>query len=357
MSTANNKSGSYLWITATLIAASMEPIIAKMGYAVHCTPLQLLCLKSIVGALVIWPLTRQSCWVGVDGLKRILPVALLLLSTSTLCLCSLQYIKASLLITIVTVTPAAVALANQALGRDLLGAKFWMGFALCATGLSLTAGAEFGQVHVLGIVLAFLAVASSTTYRVLLEKLTSTYKPAVVSTYIFLINGLCLLPILPFIGPSLPPQIVLSGLWLGVAAAVANVAFLYAISILGSTRVSIMTMLERPIIITLAALVLKEALSPWQIAGIILVIVGVQLAKVTRKVQSNSAQVAHVLLEPNKAEAARHEKKSQEHASQEHQHVLPLIHLAEPQTELLGAYIGAATRADESSSADTQSKR
>jgi len=340
MSTAKTKSGSAFWITATLIAASMEPIIAKMGYAVHCTPLQLLCLKSIVGALVIWPLTRQRTWVGIDGLKRILPVALLLLSTSTLSLCALQYIKASLLITIVTVTPAAVALVNQALGRDLLGVKFWMGFALCATGLSLTAGAEFGQVHILGITLAFLAVASSTTYRVLLEKLTSTYKPAVVSTYIFLINGLCLLPVLPFIGPTLPAQIVASGLWLGVAAAIANVAFLYAISILGSTRVSIMTMLERPIIIALAAIVLKEVLSPWQIAGIVLVIAGVQLAKVKRKAPANLPDAAKVIEKTIEA-------------------VTPLAAapLPEPQLELLGAGLGSGTRIDDSCKADNISSR
>lgn len=284
MSTANAKASSYLWITACLVGASVEPIIAKIGYASHCTPLQLLCLKSIVGALVIWPLTRQRTWIGMEGLKKILPVAFLLLSTGTLSLCALQYIKASLLITIVTVTPAAVALVNQALGRDILGVKFWIGFAMCASGLCLTAGSEFGQVNMLGIALALGAVATSTTYRVLLEQVTSIYKPAVVSTYLFLINGLCLLPVLPFIAPSLPPHIVLSGLWLGIAAAVANVGFLYAISLLGSTRVSIIAMLERPLIIALAAVVLKEFLSVWQIAGIVMVIVGVQLAKVKRKV-------------------------------------------------------------------------
>lgn len=283
MSTAKPRVGSYFWITATLFAASIEPIIAKMGYAAHCTPFQLLCLKSIVGALVILPLTRQSLALCRATVFKILPVALLLLCTSCLTLSSLQHIKASMLITIVTVTPAAVALVNQALGRDLLGPKFWIGFFMCAGGLSLTAGSELGSANWLGIVLALAAVASSTTYRVLLEKLTKEIKPAIVSAYIFLINGFCMLPLLPFIAPGLTPQIIASGLWLGLAAALANVAFLYAISQLGSTRVSIITMLERPIVICIAAFVLKELLSPLQIAGIILVIAGVQVAKVKRK--------------------------------------------------------------------------
>lgn len=280
----SSSSAGTFWILATLIGASIEPIIVKFGYAANCSPWQLLCIKSIVSALVIWPITRQKTWVGLSGLLQILPVASLLLCTGTLVLLSLQYIQASMLITIVTVTPAAVALVNQALGRDILGPKFWIGFCMCAAGILLTTG-NYGALHPLGIALAFAAVLSSTTYRVLLEKVTRIHKPAVVSTYIFLINGICLLPVLPFIAPGLPTNILASGVWLGIAAAVANVSFLYAISILGSTRVSIITMLERPIVIGIAAVVLKECLSPLQIAGIILVIAGVQLAKVKRKQQ------------------------------------------------------------------------
>jgi drug/metabolite transporter (DMT)-like permease len=274
---------SYLWLPATLIAASIEPIIVKLGYADHCSPFQLLWLKSMVGAMVICPLTRQYRWIGIAGFLKILPVALLLLCTGALTLSSLQYIQASSLITIMTVTPAAVALVNQALGRDILEMKFWIGFFMCAAGLFLTTRTEFVGLHIAGLMLAFAAVLSSTSYRVLLEKVTQTYKPALVSTYIFLINGLCLLPFYPMLATNLSPNIIARGLWLGVAAAIANVAFLYAISLLGSTRVSIITMLERPIVIVIAALVLKDTLSIIQICGIILVFVGVQLAKVRRK--------------------------------------------------------------------------
>jgi drug/metabolite transporter (DMT)-like permease len=271
-----------LWILATLLAASIEPVIVKFGYAANCSPWQLLCLKSIVGAIIIWPLTRQRTWVGLRGLLQIFPVAALLLCTGTLMLLSLQYLQASMLITIVAVTPAAVALINQALGRDILGPKFWAGFIMCAGGIYLTTG-DIGKLHLLGVGLAFAAVISSTTYRVLLERVTRIHKPAVVSTYIFLLNGLCVLPFVPTHAANLPPNILASGVWLGIAAAVANVSFLYAISILGSTRVSIITMLERPIVICIAALLLKEQLTPLQIIGIVIVIAGVQLAKVKRK--------------------------------------------------------------------------
>ncbi|MBX9686605.1 MAG: DMT family transporter [Candidatus Obscuribacterales bacterium] len=293
MSTAKEQSGNYFWITATLLAASIEPIIAKIGYAANCTPLQLLCLKSIVGALVIYPLTRKESWLAASELKTIIPAALLLLCTSTLSLSALQFIPASLLITILTVTPAVVALVNQALGRDTLSKKFWLGFFTCVLGLLFTLKSEFAGIHALGIGLALAAVCSSSTYRVLMERITSCYKPAIVSRYIFLINGACSLSLVPFVFQNgLPGNLLLSGLWLGTAAAVANLAFLYAISILGATRVSIISMLERPIVILIAAIVLKEALSPAQILGIILVFSGVQIAKVKRNQKTQEAKVA-----------------------------------------------------------------
>lgn len=294
MSTAKVSASAYFWITATLIAASLEPVIVKLGYANNCTPWQLLCLKSIVGAVLIWPLARQRCWVGIDGLRSIMAPALLLLCTSTMMLLSLQFLQASLLITIMTATPAAVAIVNQALGRDILGMKFWSGFLLAAGGLWLSlGGADLGKFHATGIILAFLAVASSCTYRVILEKTTRAYKPALVSTYIFSIHGLLSLPLTLFVfHGGISSSLLAMGAFLGLAAAMANVAFLYAISLLGSTRVSIITMLQRPLVIALTAIILKEELSLAQIAGIVLVVIGVQLAEVKRKKESVDTDTA-----------------------------------------------------------------
>jgi multidrug transporter EmrE-like cation transporter len=48
---------------------------------------------------------------------------------------------------------------------------------------------------------------------------------------------------------------------------------------------SVIGLLQRPLVILCAALILKEPLSAVQIAGIILVIVGIQMAKVTKRTQ------------------------------------------------------------------------
>lgn len=303
MSTDKAPLSTYIWLGACLVAASIEPIVVKLGYAANCSPWQLLALKSLVGALVILPLSRKLEWVGLPGLKQILPLAFLLLSTGSLMLFSLQYIKASLLITIMTVTPAAVAVINQFLGRDILGPKFWFGFALAACGLRLSLPDELGALHFAGVASAFLAVASSCTYRVLLERKTKLYKPALISSYIFIINGIALLPLFFMPGlsfASASPFLLASGVWLGLAAALANLAFLYAISILGSTRVSIITMLQRPIVIALSAIVLEESLSICQILGISMVIIGVQMAEVKRKTIQQNTVSAEITTEAEK---------------------------------------------------------
>ncbi len=299
MSITKHSIASYFWVITALFASNIDPILVKLGYMSTCTPWQLLCLKHLGGALVICLLTRKARWVGFQVLmKEMLPAALLLLLTSTLTLLSLQYIGASLLLTILTITPAAVALTNKILGRDILGWKFWLGFFLCAAGLWLTLGYDFVSFHFLGIILALGAVISSTTYRVLQENLTVRHSPSLVSTYIFIINGICMLPLFPGLVGSITMSAVSIGSVLGLTAALANLAFLWAISLLGSTRVSIIGMLQRPLVIGFSALVLRESLGFWQIVGTVLVLVGIQIAKVRRKTDTMQRILRRSLLEP-----------------------------------------------------------
>lgn len=115
-----------------------------------------------------------------------------------------------------------------------------------------------------------------------MEDLTARHPPLLVSTWIFLINAtLVSLLVLPWIWP-VPAQALGIGAWIGFTGALANVAFVSALHLLGATRISIFTMLQRPIIIVIAALVLHEPLGALQIVGIVAVIAGVQLAKVQR---------------------------------------------------------------------------
>jgi len=281
------------WVTLALISSSLEPILVKIGYERHATAFQFLYIKSIVGGLFIIPLTREFRWIGLKGIAKFIYITVLFIVTTFLVLVALEHLSAVMVITIITTTPAIVALLNQWKRNEVLGARFWVGFFLCLTGILLTLELNrFSNLIIdsMGITCAFASVFASALYRTRMDDLTKEFTPRTASTYIFVMNALCaLLLFTPWIG-SVPPQVLPLGIVIGCAAAVANVAFLISLYLLGSTRISIISIIQRPLVITAAALILKERLTLLQIAGILLVLGGIQLAAVKKEPLNETAR-------------------------------------------------------------------
>jgi drug/metabolite transporter (DMT)-like permease len=252
-------------------------------------------VKNLVGSFIFIIITIFNYFIlkkfRLLKLKEILEiskVAFLLLFTTSMTIVSLKFIPAIIMLTIYATTPLFVALANSLIKKtEKIDIKFFIGFVLALIGVSLTIGLyKFsllnlkGSSNLLGIFLAFLGVLSSTTYRTTLDYLTNKYTPFVVSNYIFLINGIFIfLFVFPFVFKDLQLWSILVGIYGGIAGSIANIAFLYALNILGSTNVSLLNMLNQPTVILLSAIILKENLSLYQIVGIVLTIVGINIAK------------------------------------------------------------------------------
>jgi drug/metabolite transporter (DMT)-like permease len=273
------------WITLALAAASLEPILIKFGYRDRIEPAQLIILKNITAVLVMLPLAGKLKLIGKSGFKRMIVPGFLLFTTNLMVFVALQQLQVVLLITIVTTTPALVAFVNHRMGREVAGAKFWLGAILCFFGVVCTLDYRDITVNYAGVLCACVSALSSTFYRVQMEDLTREYSPTACSLITFLVQaGLTLLAI-PFVGQgAVSPQAYGLGLWLGISTIIANIAFLSALNMVGSTRISILTMLQRPLIIIIAAVTLKEQITVGQVTGIILVMVGVHLAQVKRGV-------------------------------------------------------------------------
>ena len=118
-----------------LMAVSIEPIIVKLGYKAQASTFQLMVLRTLVGGVLVLPFTRTFKWEGIKPFKELSLVSFLFIITNVLVFMSLHHLTAVTVITITTTTPAFVALVNQSRGRDILGAKFWLGFALCFFGV------------------------------------------------------------------------------------------------------------------------------------------------------------------------------------------------------------------------------
>lgn len=270
------------WVLAALLGASLEPILVKLGYRAEATAWQLLALKNLVAAAVIVPLARAPKWPGLPGVLRIGRVSVLLIVTNALSLLALTRLPAVTLMTVVATTPAAVALVARARGRVRPGARFWAAIVAALVGMALTldvlrpGALAFDGV---GLALAFGAVASSTLYRSAMEDVTAAFGPKVVSTWVFLVNAAVTSAlVLPWSGLP-PPAALPMGLWIGLAAAVANVAFLVALHRIGATRISVYTLLQRPFVMVAAAVVLSEPLRWSQALGVAMVLASVHVAQ------------------------------------------------------------------------------
>ncbi len=293
-----------LWLTAAIFAASAEPIIVKLGYAAGVQPLQIFVLKNCFAAAVVLLLTRKFVWVGAKQLPRLALLAFLLFCTNGLILLSLTMVPAVVVMTLVTTTPALVAIINSALGRDKLTAKFWSGFALCLAGVILMLEVKSLTGHPLGILAVLAAVVTSSIYRVQMESACKAMNPLVVSSYQFPFNVFLCIPLM-FFTPTIGAEALKVGAIVGSAAALANIAFLSAMALIGSTRVSIISLLQRPLLLVLAIVVLNEPACALQLFGIVLTIVGVQMAQVKRKhVPINIASEPDAEAEPVAAAAS-----------------------------------------------------
>lgn len=272
------------WIMGALLAASIEPIIVKFGFKGHLSPWHLFTLKSIFAALLcgavclIFKFKVESR----SQLKQLLIPSVLLIGTNLFTMFALYTISAVTVITVVTTSPALVAVLNQRMGRDQLDKLFWPGFWLSFIGVMLSIELSQFIVQPIGLLLMFGAVITSSIYRVQMERITDEVSPLVASAFTMAVGAaFAVVCIVPF-NLNMPSNAWSFGIWIGIAAGLANVAFLYALNTVGATRISVLTMLQRPMLIVAAAVLLKEAVTIPQIIGVVLVLIGTQIAKVKR---------------------------------------------------------------------------
>lgn len=279
---------SMLWVLVALTAATVEPILVKLGYRGDATPATLLVYRTLIAGAAMLVVTRRFVWIGRAALPGVVGVSVLLLCTNALTLVALRSLSAVTVIGAVKITPALVAIINHVRGRESLSARFWLGFLACFVGATMTLGgkelasiAQSDSLELTGVLAICGAIVSSAIYRTRLDVVLAKLEPAVVSTYIFALDALLMLVAAPFVGSPSSSTLRISA-FTGIAAAVANVAFLAALRVFGSTRMSVIDMLQRPLVILAAVVALSEPLGILQAAGVVVLLVGVHFAKPTR---------------------------------------------------------------------------
>ncbi len=277
-----------LWILAALILGAAEPIIVKYGYRGGLGPYQFFIIRNIAGGIILAPVFFYFLSKRPDEakvIKPVIPIAFLLMTTSLCTILALKSLTAVTVLTVVTTTPALVAIINEKLGRDILGKKFWLGFWLCFAGIVVSMPFDNFGGDWLGTAAVIIAIFSSGFYRVKMDQITSNHNSIYISAVCFVVLGIVSLVLLPFVG-TISIYDLGYGIVVGICAALANVAFIKSLSLVGATRISVITMIQRPAFILVAALILREVPTWLQVAGIALVVAGVNFAKVKRATPS-----------------------------------------------------------------------
>jgi drug/metabolite transporter (DMT)-like permease len=211
---------------------------------------------------------------------------------------SLRYIPASLAIillfqfTWMGVLIEAISQRRRPNGIMLLTLLILFGGTLLAAGIMEEGGDRF---NLLGVVLGLLSAVSYSLFILFSGKAVPTVHPAYRSGWM-VTGGLALVFVM------FPPQFLFNGqlwgdlFWFGLllglfGAFIPPVLFAVGVPHIGGGMAGVLGASELPVAVLLSSLVLHEHVSVLQWAGILLVIMGVALPEVIRRIRSSSAGV------------------------------------------------------------------
>jgi drug/metabolite transporter (DMT)-like permease len=315
------RAAGILLVVVSAFGFGSGALIAKPVYAVGVNWMTLLSWRFLVAAalswgwLLIWPSQRRA--LRAISRRRVLVLVLLgalYLGNTGTYYAGLETVDASLAALIVYIFPALVAVISIRFGRRLEGRRAWAALALATTGVALAVGGISADrvppllgltlmvaspvIYAVWIVLAARMSGerpddedappphdSETTAAASSEPNDSAPTAAIMLTATAI--GWTLVAILagrPVLPADVPQETWLPLFALGlVATALAMQTFYAGARRIGAAQASLVSTVEPIYTIALAAILLHESLTPIQLLGGALVIIGVVIAQTGRR--------------------------------------------------------------------------
>jgi drug/metabolite transporter (DMT)-like permease len=284
-------------------------IFGKLAYGEGATVGTLLAVRFLLAAAVFWAIVLAS---GAGREVRALPrrdVATALgLGGLGYALqaggyfAALTRIDASLLSLLLYTFPAIVAAAAVALGRERMTRRRAAALVLASSGLALVvAGAGTGALDGLGAALGLGAACVYSAYILVSQGVAGRMRPTVLSAIVCTGAAASLTVGSAALGELRPGALTAAGWgWLGCLGAISTVAaislFFAGLRRVGPTTASILSTVEPPVTVLLAAIVFGEVLRPVQLLGGALVLSAVPVlhARLRRRARPAAAGEAEL---------------------------------------------------------------
>lgn len=272
-------------IIISAVSFGLLPLFATYAYQAGVNVTTLLFLRfTIASSLFLGYLIvrRENLSINRSQLVSLLLLGGVLYNMqSNLYFSSVQYIPASLAVLLLYTYPVFVTLLASLVDRETIGKKVWFAIGISFLGLILVLGNSFGKVNLFGVSIAFGAAVVYSCYIVLGNRVIKGISPLVTSSFVTLFAAIALL-ITGLVKGSLDFSFPAEG-WLPVLGIVifptliAISTFFKGMEYIGSTRASILSMIEPLITIGFSAWLLGERMSFIQGFGSLIVITGALL--------------------------------------------------------------------------------
>ena len=279
----NQVYGIFLIVLGALLIGFM-PTSAKIAYNDGANALTVLLYRSIFGAAglaiyLVW--RRQPVHIGRENRRGAMLAALSHMGAAIGILGSIAYIDVSLASVILFLFPFVVAIVNHTRGVTRLTAPVLGLMVVAIGGLSLALGVSLDGLNMTGLALAFFGAAAIAWMVLSVSDFSSKVGPLQANLHMVLWAALyfaaiaVIAPATGLIAPLAHPAGIAG--WLGMAGAgltftFGYVCFFVSAEIIGTTRASILSILEPVFIIAVAIIVLGEMLSTLQWVGMALVL-------------------------------------------------------------------------------------
>lgn len=270
----------YILVFLSLTVGSLRPVLMQLGLNLnYVTTFQLLIISSIIGGLLVF-LTPNHLKFSFKNFFKPALCGILLYLNSFFTILALNHMSVISVSIIVALTPLLVDFHNSYLNKKPLPKKNFLGFAISFVGVMLVLNVFSVQgffFNYEGCFFSVLAIITSDIYRISIQQLTQEYSSRSVSAFVLLTGLLISLVFLPFNVHTytlIKPDAWLILFFIGVSIYLANLFFVKAIHLLGSSKVS-MLYISRPIfVLVLAMIILSSSCSFYQLTGIFITMAG-----------------------------------------------------------------------------------
>jgi len=277
----------------TVLLWGSYPAMAKLALR-DIPPVMLVTLRAAIASAFLVVLLARA---GAGAIREVTPGALGsfgvlaltgIVGSTQLTYLSLYYTTAANVVLLQVATPVMVALGARVYLGERLTRRQWLGVALSAAGvlLIITRGRlsnlRPGQLQI-GDLINLAAMVGWSAYTVYGKRVLATYSPALATTAAYVLGTAALIPIALVTAPLFPaPRLGSAVVWLVVLyqallGAVAHVWWYRAVDVIGPSLSAVFLNLQPVVGLALAAVLLGEGIGVWQVAGGLLVLLGVVL--------------------------------------------------------------------------------